>query len=58
MLPITMVSRLQNGDIIRVRMLEQPINGDHLNKNLWDWTFVVAFINPGKNELNTSLKEI
>ena len=49
-LPIKMVPRTQRGDIIRVRMLDQPVNGIRPDKSLWDWTIVIAFVNPSRNE--------
>ena len=49
-LPIKLVPRVQKDDIIRVRMLNQPINGIAPDKSLWNWTFVVAFVNPSRNE--------
>ena len=49
-LPINMVPRVQRGDIIRVRMLDQPINGIRPNESRWNWTLVVAYINPSIRE--------
>ncbi|NNF00873.1 MAG: hypothetical protein HKN25_17790 [Pyrinomonadaceae bacterium] len=49
-LPIKMVPRTRAGDIIRVRMLDQPINGILPDQSQWDWTFVVAFANPSRNK--------
>ncbi len=46
---ITQVPRLQKDDVLKVRMLEEPINGAKPDQSNWDWTFLVAFINPGRN---------
>ncbi len=50
-LPITLVPRVQKDDILRVKMVEEPINGIRPNESLWDWTLLVAFINPSRNEV-------
>ncbi len=49
-LPISMVPRVQTGDLIRVRMLDEPINGVSPDESNWDWTLLVAFVNPSRNE--------
>ncbi len=49
-LPIKMVPRVRRGDVIRVRLIDQQINGIRPDESQWDWSLVVAFINPSKNE--------
>ena len=49
-LPMTMVPRVRKHDLIRVRMLDEPINGIRPNESFWDWTLVVAFVNPSRNK--------
>ena len=51
-LPMTMVPRVGRGDLIRVRMLEEPINGIKPDQSFWNWTLVVAFVNPSRNKRN------
>ena len=50
-LPMSLVPRVQEGDILRVQMLDEPINGIRPSDSFWDWTLTVAFINPSRNEL-------
>ena len=45
-LPITQVPRVQQGDILKVKLLDEAVNGIKLDQSQWDWTFLVAFINP------------
>ena len=55
-LPISMVPRVRANDVIKVRMLDQPINGIKPDKSRWNWTLVVAFVNPSrKNDFNESV---
>ena len=49
-LPIKMVPRVRRGDVIRIRLIDQPINGIRPKESLWDWSLAVAFVNPGRNE--------
>lgn len=48
-LPLTQVPRLEKNDILKVRMLEDQVNGMKPDQSNWNWTFLVAFINPGRN---------
>lgn len=48
-LPITQVPRLEKDDVLKVRLLEEPVNSLKPDQSNFDWTFVVAFINPGRN---------
>ncbi|MEZ5345231.1 MAG: hypothetical protein R2681_06695 [Pyrinomonadaceae bacterium] len=49
-LPITLVPRVEKDDLLRVKLLDEPINGILPNESLWDWTLLVAFINSSRNE--------
>lgn len=49
-LPISLVPRVQKGDVLRIKMLEEPINGILPEESFWDWTMVVAFVNPSRHE--------
>lgn len=48
-LPITEVPRLAKNDVLKVRLLEELVNGVKPDQSNFDWTFLVAFINPGRN---------
>ncbi len=48
-IPISQVPRLQKGDVLKVKMLDETVNGAKPDQSNWDWTFLVAFINPGRN---------
>ncbi len=50
-LPMSLVPRIREGDILRVQMLDEPINGIRPSDSYWDWTLTVAFINPSRNEV-------
>ena len=50
-LPISLVPRVQKSDLLRVQMLDEPINGIRPEESFWDWTLVVAFVNPSRNEI-------
>ena len=50
-LPISLVPRVQKDDLIRVKRLDEPINGIRPNESFWNWTLVVAFVNPSRNEV-------
>jgi hypothetical protein len=49
MLPITQVPRLEKDDVLKVRLLEEQVNGMRIDQSNWNWTFVVAYINPARN---------
>ncbi len=59
-LPISLLPRIQKDDILRIQLVDEPINGIRPHESLWDWTLVVAFVNPSvNNERHSSLsKEI
>lgn len=48
-LPITQVPRVQKDDVIKVRLLDEAVNGIKPDQSNWDWTFLVAFVNPSRN---------
>ena len=50
-LPMNLVPRVQAEDVIRIRMLDEPINGIRPSESHWDWTLTVAFVNPSRNEV-------
>ncbi len=50
-LPIALVPRVQKNDILRVRMLDEAVNGIKPDESFWDWNLVVAYVNPARNEL-------
>lgn len=45
-LPITQVPRVQQGDVLKVKLLDEAVGGIKLDQSNWDWTFLVTFINP------------
>lgn len=49
-LPITQVPRLEKGDILKFRLMDELVNGLKPDQSNYDWTFLVAFINPGLND--------
>lgn len=48
-LSITQVPRLEKDDILKVRLLDEQVNGVKPSDSNFDWTFLVAYINPGRN---------
>lgn len=48
-LPITKVPRLEKDDVLKVRLLDEQVNGVKPDQSNFDWTFLVAYINPGRN---------
>lgn len=48
-LPVTQVPRLRKDDVLKVRLLDEQVNGVKPDQSNWDWTFLVAYINPGRN---------
>lgn len=48
-LSITQVPRLEKDDILRVRLLDEQVNSLKPDQSNFDWTFLVAYINPGRN---------
>ena len=55
-LPITQVPRVQQGDVLKVRLLDEAVNGIKLDQTLWDWTFLVMYINPLRRMTKEDLK--
>jgi hypothetical protein len=45
-LPLTQVPRIQKGDILKVRLLDEPVSGIKIDQTAWNWTLVVAYANP------------
>lgn len=48
-LSITQVPRLEKGDVLKIRLLDEQVNGVKPDQSNWDWSFLVAFVNPGRN---------
>lgn len=46
---ITDVPRVEKDDVIKVRLLDEPVGGIKPDQSYWDWTFLVAFVNPSRN---------
>jgi len=46
---ITQVPRLEKNDVLKVKMLDEAVNGMKPDQSNFDWTFLVAYINPGRN---------
>ena len=47
-LSLTQVPRVQNGDILKFKLLDEPVNGIKLDQSNYDWTLLVAFVNPNR----------
>lgn len=47
-LPLSQVPRVQQGDMIKVRLLDEAVNGVKLDQSLYNWTMLLAFINPNR----------
>jgi len=47
-LPLSQVPRVQQGDVIKVRLLEEAVNGIKPDQSQYDWTMLVTFINPNR----------
>lgn len=54
-LPITQVPRVQQGDVLKVKLLDEQVGGLKLDQTMWDWTFLVTFINPLRR-MNASIE--
>ncbi len=48
-LSITQVPRLEKDDVLKIRLLEEQVNGMKPDQGNWDWSFLVAFVNPARN---------
>lgn len=51
-LPITQVPRVQKDDVIKMRLLDEAVGGIKPDQSMWDWTFLVAFVNPNRRNLD------
>lgn len=49
-LPLMDVPRLNQGDTLRVKVINEAVNGIRPDQSNWDWTIMVAFINPSRNQ--------
>lgn len=49
-LPLSQVPRVRQGDVIKFRLIDEPIGGVKLDQTAWDWTLVVAYANPLVNK--------
>lgn len=47
-LPITQVPRIGKNDVIKLKLLDEAVGGIKPHQSLWDWTILVAFINPNR----------
>lgn len=47
-LSLSQVPRVQQGDVIKVKLLNEAVNGVKLDQSLYNWTMLVAFINPNR----------
>lgn len=47
-LPLSQVPRVQQGDLIKIKLLDEAVNGVKLDQSLYNWTMLVAFINPNR----------
>jgi hypothetical protein len=47
---LTQVPRVQKGDILKVKMLDEPVGGIRPSDSMWDWTLLIAYINPNRND--------
>lgn len=51
-LSLSQVPRVQKDDVIKVKLLEEAVNGIKLDQSLYNWTMLVAFINPNRKISN------
>lgn len=57
-LPITEVPRVQKDDVIKIRLLDEAVGGIKPDQSNWDWTLLVAFVNPNRqHDENKSVSE-
>ncbi|MGI8467681.1 MAG: hypothetical protein ACR2N3_04440 [Pyrinomonadaceae bacterium] len=49
-MPIGQVPRVRKGDVLKFRLIDEPIGGVKLDETSWDWTLVVAYANPLVNQ--------
>lgn len=48
-IPLSQIPRLNQGDVLKVKISNEPVNGIMPHQSNWDWTLAVAFINPSRN---------
>lgn len=48
-MPLSQVPRLQKDDVLKVRLLDEAVNGIKPDQSNWQWTLVIAYVNPGLN---------
>ncbi len=47
-LPITQIPRVQKDDVIKMKLLDEAVGGIKPDQSYWDWTFMVAYVNPNR----------
>ena len=47
-IPLSQIPRLNKGDVLKVKIANEPVNGIMPHQSNWDWTLLVAFINPSQ----------
>ncbi len=47
-LSLSQVPRVNQGDVLKVKLLDEAVNGIKLDQSLYDWTLLVAFVNPNR----------
>ncbi|HRH44130.1 MAG TPA: hypothetical protein PKY82_21035 [Pyrinomonadaceae bacterium] len=55
-LSLTQVPRINKGDVLKVKLLDEAVNGIKLDQSLYDWTLLVAFVNPNR-KISTESKD-
>lgn len=55
-LSITQVPRVQKGDILKIKLSDEAVNGIKPEQSFYDWTLLVAFVNPNRKitDVNSS----
>ncbi len=48
-IPLSQIPRLNQGDVLKVKISNEAVNGVMPHQSNWDWTLLVAFINPSRN---------
>ena len=48
-LSITQIPRVQKDDVIKMRLLDEAVGGIKPDQSMWDWTFLVTYVNPNRN---------
>lgn len=48
-MPISQVPRLEKNDVLKVRLLDEAVNGIKPDQSNWQWTLLIAYVNPGLN---------